>query len=309
MNNILITGASGFVGSTLINDFADDFGNIIAISKSSVDRLPNPHIKNYLFDICENGLVDIMQRNLPTAIVHAAAKSTVRDCELNPFEAFKLNVTGTVNVLESARKLQLDIPIIVFETDKVYGEQPLDCIPTNESHQLLGYTPYEYSKVMMSNVCDFYRNYYNMRIYSLRSTNIFGYWDRNLSRLIPNTFDKLMKGQSPIVYRGSDTQIRQYVYVNDVIKIIRLLVEKQPEPGSYNISSGQTRHAEQLVNEIKKITGIDIPTITKEKTVNFKELQTQIIDGSKLISAIGIEYTSIEDALREIWMRLNKSTK
>lgn len=304
MNNVLITGASGFIGSTLINDFAKDFGNIIAISRSTVDRVPNPHVKNYVFDICEDGLVDIMQRNLPTAIIHTAAKSTVRDCELNPFEAFKLNVIGTVNVLESARKLKLDIPIIAFETDKVYGEQPASCIPTKETHALLGYTPYEYSKVMMSNVCDFYRNYYGMRIYSLRSTNIFGYWDRNLSRLIPNTFDKLMRGESPVVHKGSETQIRQYVYVNDVVKIVQLLIEKQPTPGSYNISSGQTRHAEQLVNEIKKATSISIPSVIKEKSLDFKELQTQIIDGSKLVDAIGIEYTRIEDALSEMWLRM-----
>lgn len=305
MSNILLTGASGFLGNTLINDFQKNFGNITAISRSFINY-NNINVKNYTLDICDPLLNEIIERSQPTAIIHAAAKSTVKECELNPFETYKSNVLGTINILESVRKSCKDIPVIVFETDKVYGDQPKECEPTNETHSLLGNGAYGYSKVMMANACDFYRNYYGLKIYSLRSTNFFGYWDKNLSRIIPNTFYKLMNNQSPIVHEGSENQIRQYVYIDDVIMIIKQLLEIQPEVGAYNISGNYTRNPHQLIDEIKSVTGINKPTIIKEKDINFKEIQTQLINGTKLKEVINIEYTPIEIALEKMWNRFNK---
>lgn len=302
MKNVLLTGSSGFLGTTLINDFQKDFGNIVAVSRSFINH-ENKNVKSYTLDICDNKLEEVFQRNQLTAVIHAAAKSTVKECELNPVESFRTNVLGTINVLEAARMCGTNIPIIVFETDKVYGDQLKECEPTDENCQLLGSGVYGYSKVMMSNICDFYRKTYGMKIYSLRSTNFFGVWDKNLSRIIPNTFHKLTTGQSPMIHKGSESQIRQYVYIDDVVKIVKLLIEIQPKEGTYNISSECTKTPNEVIDQIKKVTGINAPTVVKEKDVGFNEIQTQIIDGTKLKNAININYTPFDIALEEIWSR------
>lgn len=302
MSKTLITGSSGFLGSTLINEYALELGNIVACSRS-VQQLPTHLAKNYAVDICSSDFVDIVQENSPTAIVHTAARSIVRDCEQNPAQAFMSNVQGTVNVLEAARKTGLDIPVIVLETDKVYGQQPAENIPTTEEHPLLGFSPYEYSKVLTANVCDFYRNYYDMKIFSLRPANIYGYWDTNKSRIIPNTFTKLIRGESPVIFSDSKDQLREYVYVNDVCDIIVKMINGEITPRAYNISSGIVKSPEQVIDLIKATMETDIPTTIIEKPFAFQEIQSQALNGDRLMNELNglFTFTSMELALELMW--------
>lgn len=303
----LITGASGFLGSTLVNDFKDRLGDVVAVSRSH-QLVAHRGVKSYASDICSPEFVDIVQENSPTAIVHTAARSIVRDCEQNPAQAFMMNVQGTVNVLEAARKTGLDIPVIVLETDKVYGQQPPENIPTSEEHPLLGWSPYEYSKVLTANVCDFYRGYYGMKIYSLRPANIYGYWDSNKSRIIPGTFTKLLRGESPVVYTDSKDQLREYVYVDDVCRVIASLIGGDHKPGAYNVSSGIVKSPEQVINLIIETTGINIPLTIIEKPFAFTEIQSQALSGDKLIDELGMHFrfTSMEDAIAKMWREIQE---
>ncbi len=303
----LITGSSGFLGSTLVNDFAGSLGDVVAVSRSQ-QYVPRRGVKSYAADICSAEFVDIVQENSPTAIVHTAARSIVRDCEQNPAQAFMMNVQGTVNVLEAARKTGLDIPVIVLETDKVYGQQPPQNIPTKEDHPLLGWSPYEYSKVLTANVCDFYRGYYGMKIYSLRPANIYGYWDSNKSRIIPGTFTKLLRGESPIVYTDSKDQLREYVYVDDVCRVIETFIGGDHTPGAYNISSGIVKSPVEIIETIIATTGIDIPLTIVEKPFAFTEIQNQALAGGKLDSELGLpfKYTSLEYALAKMWNEIQE---
>lgn len=301
MTKTLITGASGFLGSTIVNDFAPLFGDIVACSRS-FQPITNPRSKSYAVDVCSADFVDIVQENSPTAIIHTAARSIVRDCEQNPAQAFMSNVQGTVNVLEAARKTGLDIPVVVLETDKVYGQQLPENIPTSEAHPLLGHSPYEYSKVLTANVCDFYREYYGMRIYSLRPANIYGYWDMNKSRIIPGTFTKLMREESPIVFTDSKDQLREYVYVDDVVELIYRLMDYDAPPGAYNISSGIVKSPEQVINSIIDVTGINVPLTVVDKPFQFQEIQSQALNGNKILNAVGgFTFTLMEDALDQMW--------
>lgn len=305
----LITGSSGFLGSTLINEYGADLGNIVACSRSHQSVPTTGLVKSYAVDICSADFTDIVQENSPNAIVHTAARSIVRDCEQNPAQAFMSNVQGTVNVLEAARKTGLDIPVIVLETDKVYGQQPPENIPTTEEHPLLGFSPYEYSKVLTANVCDFYRKYYDMKIYSLRPANIYGYWDTNKSRIIPNTFTKLIREESPVVFSDSKDQLREYVYVNDVCDIIVKMIRGGMTPHAYNISSGIVKSPEQVINLIIETTGIDwCPLQIIEKPFKFQEIQSQALNGDRLMNELNglFTFTSMETALELMWEDINK---
>lgn len=303
----LITGSSGFLGSTLVNDFHSLLGDIVAVSRSQ-QHIPHRGVKSYAVDICSPEFVDIVQENSPTAIIHTAARSIVRDCEQNPAQAFMMNVQGTVNVLEAARKTGLDIPVVVLETDKVYGQQPPENIPTKEEHPLLGWSPYEYSKVLTANVCEFYRGYYGMKLYSLRPANIYGYWDSNKSRIIPGTFTKLLRGESPIVYSDSKDQLREYVYVDDACNIIASLIGGNHTPGAYNISSGIVKSPVDIIESIIATTGIDIPLTIVEKPFAFSEIHNQALSGEKLDNELGMpfKYTSLEYALAKMWNEIQE---
>ena len=302
----LITGSSGFLGSTLVNDFGQFFGDIVAVSRS-LSYPTKRNVKNYAIDITSDEFINILQENSPSAIIHTAARSIVRDCEQNPGEAFKQNILATVNVLEGARRLSLDIPIVVLETDKVYGQQPAECIPTTEKDKLLGSTPYEFSKVLTANVCEFYRQYYGLRIYSLRPANLYGYWDKNKSRIVPNTFTKLLRDEPPIIFTDSMNQQREYVYVNDLCDIIYNLIVQQPESGAYNISSGTVKTPMEVINMIINVMKTDIAPVVVQKPFSFQEIQSQALRGDKLAKALPFtQFTNMEAALEDIYIRIRQ---
>lgn len=303
----LITGSSGFLGTTLVNDFGSYLGDIVAVSRS-INRPEARHVRNYAADVTSSFFSDIVQETAPSAIIHTAARSIVRDCEQNPSQAFHQNVQGTVNVLEAARRLGTDIPVVVLETDKVYGQQPEENIPTTEEHPLLGFSPYEYSKVLTAGVCDFYRQYYGMKVYSLRPANIFGYWDTNKSRIIPGTFTRILKSERPIIFTDSMDQLREYVFVNDLCDIITGLLASDDVPaGAYNISSGQVFSAKQVIDTILDQTGATyLQAEIVEKPFVFKEIKHQALSGAKLESVWGrpLEFTPFDSAVAAMWDRI-----
>ena len=303
MTKTLITGSSGFLGTTLLRDYGDQLGYTIACSRSH--QHTDATGKSYSTDICSSQFFDIVQENSPSAVIHTAARSIVRDCEKNPAQAFMSNVQGTVNVLEAVRRMDSDIPVVVLETDKVYGQQSQENIPTNETHPLLGFTPYEYSKVLTANVCDFYRQYYGMKIYSLRPANIYGYWDRNTSRIVPNTISKLLRGESPIVFSDSKNQLREYLYVNDLCQIIVHMLEGKMPAGAYNMSSGVVKSPSEVIETITAVTGLDVPIEYVEKPFEFKEIHTQALDGSKILKHLpNFTFSTLEDGIEDMWQRI-----
>lgn len=297
------------MGRTLIEDFRYCFNDIIAISKSYREQSVS---KTYKLDITDPNFIDTIVENSPSAIIHTAARSIVRDCELNPAAAFNVNVQGTVNVLEAVRKLRTNIPVIVLETDKVYGQQSIENIPTNENASLLGWSPYEYSKVLAANVCDFYRDYYGLNVYSLRPANLYGWHDNNLSRIVPKTISNLLSGVQATVYQESINQTREYVYIDDVCRIIIGIISHANKipAGAYNISSKEVLTPVEVIETIARNIGIPTDTCIKiiEKDFVFKEIINQELDGKKLEeefkkNGIELNFTKFNDGISKIISR------
>ena len=95
---------------------------------------------------------------------------------------FMTNGLGTASILEAAKFAGCEKTVVV-ETDKVYGFQ--EEVPTKETAILNPNSPYEFSKVLATQFCDFYRKQYLMDIVSVRPVNIFGAGDFSYSRVIP----------------------------------------------------------------------------------------------------------------------------
>lgn len=259
---ILLTGHNGFIASSLMQRYPN-------INWVTTDR-----------ELTSEGFRDQISWKMDyEAVIHCAGNSIVSECERNPLSAFRDNAMSVVSILEGVRQHHSGIPVVILESDKVYGRQIADI--AIESDPLLGWSPYEKSKVVAAQMCDFYRDYYGMQIVSLRLTNTYGPLDRNLSRIIPGTIDRLSRGESPVIWNGSEDHERDYLFIDDLCDVIMEL----RTPGAYNVTSGEHYTTKQVVDIIQEVMGTNLPIRYEGKS--FSEIVFQKMDGTKLRRELG----------------------
>lgn len=255
-DNVLITGIGGFVGSHLANVMKTRGKNVIGILR---DFIPSDWLSNALSG-CTIINGDIRNRELVRRIIehydinqiyHVAAAANVKQAHNNPADVFDSNVMGTVSILEAARlskRFNFDNPkmgnIIVLQTDKVYGEK----MNATENDYYQSSEPYATSKCCQGFIAQTYRSTYDMNVKIAHSCNIFGFDPFN-NRLIPNIIKKLIKSESPIIYTNDDS-IREYIFVNDVVDALYMLMSDTYDKSSYNVKTGLIFNQKDIVEKI-----------------------------------------------------------
>lgn len=289
---ILITGASGFVGNHRVNHLRKLRHQVIGVSRarntnanySYIDEIAEPHVLDY-----------IVSRHKIDRIEHYASVSTVGASRKNPFYTYRVNVLGTVSVLETAKEFK--IPTVIFTTDKVYGYASQ--IADEGTFLVPDQGEYENSKTLQ----DMVAQSYNLKLHNIttiRSCNIFGPLDPN-PRIIPNTIDDLQNKKSPVIFSNINTT-RQFIYIKDLMLAIDTILEKQPNE-IFNIGTDIYMTQEDVVKRIIKVWNdkyhTNIEPIYKEG-VDMHELKAQMLIWEKL-KALGFKpkYT-FEEGIKEI---------
>jgi nucleoside-diphosphate-sugar epimerase len=289
--NVMITGASGFLGQYVTREFETNGHHVIGISRSN---FPN----SYTMDISDHHSVNrIVSEKAIDVIVHLAGKPIVSDCEKNPFDAFMTNGVGTASVLEAARLNNVS-KVVSIETDKVYGIQ-YD-LPTSETATLNPGGPYEYSKVLASQFAEFYRDYYGLSITSVRPANLYGTGDFSLSRLIPSALNNLKQGKGIRLYSGSLEMERDFIHVEDAARAIYLLATSTTEHSIYNLSTNNPMAIKEIADKIVGALGLYMPHDIVPKN-DFNEIPKQQIDGSRFLDEFDFQYRAFEDGIVQMW--------
>jgi len=246
---ILITGAAGQIGSGL-SKLLIEKGHKLTLC----DNLRNGYVSNLMIDekiIAPFFKVDIATDELYEwcgeeydAIIHLAAITSLPDCESNPMETLRINVSGTANVLEFARKY--DIPHVIFaSTSAVYENTNVNIF--TEDLEVNPRLYYSLSKKMAEDLIQSYRENYGSKITVLRFFNVFGP-DGDQTRPNPPLLNfvvrELKKGVAPIL-SGDGEQVRDFIWVNDVVSMLELCLQKQPND-VFNVCTGVTVSVNQL---------------------------------------------------------------
>ena len=281
---ILLTGHEGFIGKSLRHYY------------NTVDWTcvpPTIDVGSDLFQSYVRGMSNI------SAVVHCAGNSIVSQCEENPLDAYRSNTLATASVLEAVRKNVPGVPVVILESDKVYGTQSDEAI--GEFAPLNGFSPYEKSKVLAAELCDFYRDYYSMDVISLRLTNTYGPLDTNLSRLIPGTVARLRRGEAPVVWAGSEDARRDYLWIEDLCKVIMAFTRGKNLAGAYNVTSEENYSTREVIDIIQGVMGTELPILIKDKDKDFSEIPFQRMCGDKVRYELGWgPSTKLRDGIRKM---------
>jgi nucleoside-diphosphate-sugar epimerase len=292
--NVLITGHSGFLGDHTAKYFISKGHKVYGLSRSIRQ---NCEYQQYACDILDkNKVSQIVSEKFIGQIIHIAGKPIVADCDKDPFNAFMINGLGTASILEAAKFAGCEKTIVV-ETDKVYGFQ--EEVPTKEDAELKPNSPYELSKALSAQFCDFYRKHYSMDIVSVRPVNLFGEGDYSYSRVIPASMRNVNQGVGIPVHEDGDKIFRDFLYVKDAAEMLYILSTNKTKHKVYNFSSNSAISITQLAKDITRILNHNVSPVTIKKPGNYREIPYQSIDGSRFIEEFDYKFTPFEVAIKE----------
>lgn len=225
---VLVTGATGMVGSWLARRLVDEGAHVVALVRDADPRselLRSGTIAE--LSVVNAELEDgraveraINEHDVDT-VFHLGAQTIVGTALRSPARTLESNVQGTWNVLEAARlHASLVRRVVVASSDKAYGEQKN--LPYTEDMPLEGRSPYEVSKSCTDLVTQAYAASYGTPAVIARCGNIYGGGDLNWSRIVPGTVRSLLVGEQPVI-RSDGTFLRDYLYVEDVVDAYMLL--------------------------------------------------------------------------------------
>jgi UDP-glucuronate 4-epimerase len=262
---VLVTGGAGFIGSHLVDSLLDDGVTVtvldnfdpfydVAIKEATVAR----HASRAGYTLVRGDLRDRdgMEHSLPgpyDAIVHLAARAGVRPSIADPLGYQDVNVVGTQNLLELARRRS--IPQFVFaSSSSVYGVNP--DVPWREDTQALQpISPYASTKVSGELLGHVYSHLYGMRFIALRLFTVYG--PRQRPDLAINKFARMMRAGQPIPVFGNGGTRRDYTYVADVVNGFRTaLAYDRSRYEVINIGNDRTISLAQMIAELEAALGV-----------------------------------------------------
>jgi len=285
---IAVTGGAGYIGSTLVKRLVEGGNQVV-----SVDNLMNgdygPLRALGMGEKATLHVADIRDGNRieesfagSEAIAHLAALPGLVKCRERPEEAVSINLYGTQQVLEAARRL--DIGKVVFcSSAAVYGT-PVE-LPVTESHPLRPLNLYGVTKLAGEKLMELYFDNYGIETISLRFGNVFGVGlYTNYDTVIPKFVRMGLDGEPLTVY-GDGTSTRDFVHVEDIVQAVTLSIASEGLGGEvYNVG-GETmeigalarRVAEFLRDETGENVGITHlpprPGETKEFSYNLEKIK------------------------------------
>ncbi len=259
---ILVTGVAGFVGSNLAKHFLDTGYSVVGIDNLTAGTLENvrPRVEFHKRDIYDADIYPLFYE--VDAVFHLAAKNSLTDCLAKPLEAARVNVLGTLNVLEAAKRAK--VPKFVYaDTSAEY--EGIDQFPTPET-RVRSIGVYAASKHGGAAFCDSYRELYGMNLTIVRYFNVYGPaqdWRRVVPPVMSAFIIRMLRGEPPVIY-GSGEKRRDFIYVDDVNGLHQVILEDQRSAGKvFNVGSGTNFSVNQIYELIEGLLKTGLKPIYK----------------------------------------------
>jgi UDP-glucose 4-epimerase len=251
----LVTGGAGFIGSNLVDALVARGHQVTVVDDLSTGKRENLDaaiaggaelVEADIRDAA--GTRDVVARVGPEAVFHLAAQIDVRKSAADPAADARINVEGTINLLEAARAAGVRRFVNTSTGGAVYGEGQI--LPAPEDHPVAPEAPYGQSKFAAEGYCALFARLHGLSTVSLRYGNVYGPRQDPLGEagVIAIFCGRLLAGERPIVF-GDGLQTRDYVHVDDVVTA-NLGAAESDASGSFNIGTGIETTVLELVDAL-----------------------------------------------------------
>lgn len=286
---VLVTGAAGFIGSqithallqngdtlTLLDNFSyGSYDNLIFDDHDFSDELIRLDVRD------REGLRKLMTETHFDVIYHIAGIAPLPDCQSNPQEAVEVNVLGTINILENARKT--GVPKIIFaSTNAMYENETI--FPCTETMHTLPTLIYPNTKYTAERFCASFCQTYGMNVTCLRFANVYGpHIDclRKQPPFISYMIRELHYGRTP-TFHSNGLQRRDYIYIDDLVELA-ILVQKSTGFEPVNVSSKINYSVRELYEMACSLMGKHIEANYVEP-INYWKKYPELYEGAFAIA-------------------------
>lgn len=285
MARILVTGGAGFIGSNLADRLIYLGHKVLIVDNLSTGFRKNipQKAKFFKLDIRSRKLEEIFKKEKIEVVCHHAAQVDVRKSVENPIFDAKVNIEGTLNLLNNCVKYKTKKVIFASTGGALYGEQ--DYFPADESHPEKPLSPYGIAKLAIEKYLYFYKESCGLNYVSLRYANVYGPrqnpWGE--AGVVAIFTQRLLSGKKAVI-NGDGKQTRDYVYVEDVVDS-NLLALDYPRTDFFNIGTGIETDVNKLFKLLKEKTGSEQKEI--HGPAKKGEQKRSVLDSSKAKRFLG----------------------
>tara|TARA_A100001035_G_scaffold278797_1_gene278503 strand:- start:777 stop:1721 length:945 start_codon:yes stop_codon:yes gene_type:complete len=256
MKNIWVTGARGFLGQHLSKSLIEKKHNVFGIGsyKKFKYKHDNPLFKKFVSgNINKKNLQKLYDiAGSPDIIFHLAGSSSVGESIKSPLLDFKKTVLSTSNLLEFIRKRNLSSKVVFTSSAAVYGD--IHNKPITENDKCKPFSPYGCNKLIAEKLFESYANNFNIRSSVIRFFSVYGNGAKK--QLIWEICRNLYKNKKFIELFGNGKEIRDWIYINDAVKLLIMASDSPNEESEskgisiLNGSSGYHHSVEEIVLKV-----------------------------------------------------------
>jgi UDP-glucose 4-epimerase len=304
---VLVTGAAGFIGSNLVARLLADGHRVIGVDDLSSGRLANlaparaaahGRFQFDTLDVTSAGFTALVERMRPTTIVHLAAQVDVRVSVEQPLEDARLNLLGTLQVLEAARRSGVR-RVVYAASIAGYGDPPADQLPITEQVTTPAISPYGVSKRAGGDYVLAYGATHGLEGVVLTLANVYGPHQSTAGEGgVVAIFAGRMLDGAPCTIFGDGEQTRDFVFIDDVVDAFARAATVPGAAGERMlVGTGVSTTVNELFAHCAEASGYVLPPVHGPERAG--EVRHSVVDASLAQAVLGwTPWTSVADGVR-----------
>jgi len=308
---ILVTGATGFVGNAVVRQLATEGHEVVGFARTA-RRCP---CELRTGDILDQAAVERAVEGAD-AVCHLAALTQVRRSFEEPVRFFRVNLGGTVNLLDAmsaeAQRSGRRLRLIFASTGAVYGAPETQ--PITEGQEPEPSNPYGASKLAAETAIGYQAALGGLSAITLRAFNVAGavdgHGDPDTSRIIPKTLLVAAGKADCLKVNGDGSAIREYTHAGDVARAYAAALDAADSVGHrvYNVGSGVGVSVREVIETVERITHRPVSVHWGPSASEPRELR---VDSSRIRSELGWQpsRSGLETIVADAWQALNESAR
>jgi UDP-glucose 4-epimerase len=235
---VLVTGGAGFIGSHVTDRLIESGVEVVVLDNLSAGKRAavNPRARLCEADICGEEIRALFEQERFDCVDHHAAQMNVRRSVDDPIFDARVNILGSLNLLQAAVATGVKKFIFASTGGAIYGEQLT--FPADETHQTCPMSPYGVAKLAVEKYLAFYEEVYGLSYATLRYANVYGpRQDPHGEAGVVAIFSQRLLAHEPAIINGDGEQTRDFIYVDDVVRA-NVLAATTDLRGMYNVGTG-----------------------------------------------------------------------